>query len=159
MRRSNSPYKLLNSKDYPLIFFEDPMDQWLQLYISYQYLKEIFCLAHDQENHHGIEKMYEKLIINFFASHLFRQIKWYITHCLKCAINRTLHHKPHDEIQSIQTPPFPFHMITINFILDLPSSRKFGHKNKKFNATMMTMNKFIKIIIILPGKDIYTTPK
>ena len=156
--RPNSPYKLLNAKDHPLIFFEDATDQRLRLCIPFRHLKEVLRLAHDQENHYGIEKTYGKVITGFFAPHLFRQVKRYIAHCPKCAINRTLRHKPHGETQPIQTPPFPFHTIAIDFILGLPPSKKFGHGNEEFNAAMTATDKFTKAVIILPGKDTYTAP-
>ena len=121
--RPNSPYKLLNSKDSPLIFFEDATDQRLRLCIPSRHLKEVFRLAHDQENHYGIEKTYGRLIAGFFAPHLCRQVKRYIAHCPKCAINRTLCHEPHGETQPISTPPVPLHTIGIDFILGLPPAR------------------------------------
>jgi hypothetical protein len=44
----------------------------------------------------------------------------YIGHCPKCAINRTLTHKPHGETQPISTPSIPFHTLAMDFILGLP---------------------------------------
>ena len=96
--RLKSPYKLMNSKEDPLICFEDMMDQRLRLCIPYRHLKEVLRLAHDQENHFGIMKAYARVVSRFFVPHLFRQVKHYITHCPKCAINRTLRHKPHGKL-------------------------------------------------------------
>ena len=99
--RPRSPYKLMNSKEHPLIFYEDTFDQRLRLCIPYKQLKEILRMAHDQENHHGIEKTYARAIAGFFAPPMFRQVKSYIGHCPKCVINRTLRHKPHGETRPI----------------------------------------------------------
>jgi len=113
-------------------------------------------MAHDQENHHGIEKTYARAIVRFFAPHMFRQVKRYIGHCPKCVINRTLRHKPHGETQSISTPSIPFHTLAIDFILGLPPSKKFAHGGEEFNAGMTATDKFTKAVMILPGKDTYT---
>jgi RNase H-like domain found in reverse transcriptase/Chromo (CHRromatin Organisation MOdifier) domain/Integrase zinc binding domain len=153
--RPRSPYKLMNSKEHPLIFYEDTTDQRLRLCIPYRHLKEVLQLAHDQENHHGIEKTYGRAIAGFFAPHMFRQVKRY-AHCPKCAINRTLRHKPHGETQPISTPPVPLHTLGIDFILGLPPSKKFAHGDEEFNAAMTVTDKFSKAVMIVPGKDTYT---
>jgi len=154
--RPRSPYKLMNSKEHPLIFYEDTFDQRLRLCIRYKQLKEILHMAHDQENHRGIEKTYARAIARFFAPHMFRQVKRYIGHCPKCVINRTLRHKPHGETQLISTPSIPFQTLTIDFILGLPPSKKFAHGEEEFKAAMTATDKFTKAVMILSSKDTYT---
>jgi Integrase zinc binding domain len=92
--RSHSLYKLTKND---LLFYEDSIDQHYRLCISRNMLKKIFHLTHDRENHYEVSKIYSRLIADYFASSLLRQVKKYIAYCLKCQLNKTLRHKPHEE--------------------------------------------------------------
>jgi hypothetical protein len=156
--RPHSPYKVLLPWDKLLLFYKDPVDERLRLCIPKGLHKEIFTMAHDSLNHYGVSKTYSRLVANYFIPHLLRTLKVFISRCPRCAVNKTLREKPHGLLKPITALPYPFHTITIDFILSLPPSRRFAHGDELFDTAMMVTDKFTKAIKIVPGKGTYTAP-
>jgi hypothetical protein len=61
-------------------------------------------------------------------------------------------------LKPITTSPYPFHTLTIDFILSLPPSRRFAHGDELFDTAMTVTDKFTKAVKIVPGKGTYAAP-
>jgi Integrase zinc binding domain/Chromo (CHRromatin Organisation MOdifier) domain len=140
----------------PLLFWQDEVAGNLRLCIPRTMAKPILELAHDKENHYGIEKTYARLVAGYFLPQLLKLLKSYIAHCPKCAINRTLRHRPYGDAQPIESPSTPFHCITMDFIVGLPPSRRFAHGDELFDSVLTITDKFTKAIKLLVGKSTFT---
>jgi len=125
-------------------------------YASLLVLKEIFRLAYDQENHFSISKTYSSVVTNYFVPYLLQAVKTYISRCPKCLINKTLQDKAHGLSKPIVTRPVPFYTLTMDFILALLLSRRFGHGEELFDVVISITNKFTKAVKVVSGKNIYT---
>ena len=152
-----SPYGMALPEDKPLLFWKDEKHQ-LCLCIPHKMAKQILELAHDKENHYGLAKTYAHLTSAFYFPKLLKLLKLlesYIAHCPKCAINRTLRHKPYGDAQVIETPNCPLHTITMDFILSLPPARCFAHGDELFDTILTLTDKFTKAIKLVIGKGTY----
>ena len=152
--RPRSPYRLDTSTG--LLYYEDSIDFRLRLCIPRKCLKEVLHLAHDSDGHFKVAKTYARAIAGFFAPGLLRQIKRYIAFCPRCQINRTLTDKPHGELIPIKTPPIPFHTLSMDFIVALPSATMFGHGDEAFDSILTVTDKFAKLVKLIPGKSTYS---
>ena len=108
--------------------------------------QEIFALAHDERSHSGFYRTYEHIAEALYIRHLARRLKKYIEHCQVCQVFQTKRHRPYGELKPLQNPGIPFHTITIDFILGLPT-------DGVFNCALTVTDKFSKAVTILPGKD------
>ena len=73
-------------------------------------------------------------------------------------MNRTLRDKSHGLLKLIESKPIPFHTLTIDFILALPPSRRFGHGDELYDTVMTATDKFTKAVRLIPGKSTYAAP-
>ena len=153
-----SPYHLFLPLNEALLFYKDSVDGRLRLCLPKTTHKEIFTLAHDRENHFSLVKTYNRLVMNYFVPHLLRALKIYISHYPQCALNRTLRDKSHGLVKPIESKPIPFHTLTIDFILALPPSRRFGHGDELYDTVMTGTDKFTKVVRLIPGKSTYAAP-
>ena len=128
-----------------LIYFDDP-EQGLHLCISEGLTKEVFQLAHDKLEHPGYACMHECLTQGLYIYNLLKQLHNFIRHCSQCQLNQTPQHTPYESMQLILSPPQPFHTITLNFILGLPTLIE------SFNTVMPVTDKFSKAVMFVPDK-------
>jgi hypothetical protein len=132
-----------------LIYHLDSLDGRLRLCIPRNIHHEIFALAHDEQNHCGYHRAYERIRATYFIHRLARRLRLYLTHCRLCNLNQTRRHPPYGELRPIQAPPIPFHTVTIDFIAALPSFNGFD--------TALTITcKASKRCTVLPGKATYS---
>jgi hypothetical protein len=131
--RPKSPYAMLLPEDNPLLFWKDEKQQF-RLCIPRAMAKQILELAHDKENHYGLAKTYARLTASYYFPKLLKLLESYIAHCPKCAINRTLRHRPYGDAQPIETESEPLYTLTMDFILGLPPSRRFSHGDELFDT-------------------------
>lgn len=75
----------------------------------------------------------------------------YVRHCPSCQIYQTKRHMAYSSMQPIESPPVPFHTITINFIPALSKSIEEG-----FDMTISITYKFTKRITVVPNKSTWT---
>jgi hypothetical protein len=107
--------------------------------------REILKLAHDDNAHPGLQRTMEHLH-GFALYQTRRRVKKYIDHCQSCLENNTRRHKTYGSMQPILTSPIPFHTITIDFILGLPTSFD------GYDCVMSVTEKFTKRVTFIPGK-------
>ena len=72
-----------------LIYFVDSLDGRLRLCIPKDIQHEIFTLAHDEQNHCGYHRAYERIRATYFIHHLARRLQLYLMHCRLCNLNQT----------------------------------------------------------------------
>lgn len=113
--------------------------------------KEVFQLTHDEMGHPGYHRTHERLTQGLYLHKLSSKLHDYIRHCPVCQLNQTPRHKPYGNLQPIITPPVPFYMITIDFILALPESKD------GWNCVLSVTDKFSKRITFVPGKNTWKT--
>lgn len=121
-----------------------------RLCIPRSVVSDILALGHN-EGHHGFAKCYDFISASWYIRGLSRHLRAYLKHCPQCQVYQTRRHAPYGSMQPILTPPVPFHTITIDFILALPTSTTEG-----FDTAMSVTCKFTKRVTIIAGKATYT---
>ena len=124
-------------------------DDTARLCIPDNLIAEVLKIAHTEAGHPGAARTFERAASSWYIRHLSRHVRKFLRHCPQCRVFQTPRHAPFGSLQPIQTPPAPFHTITIDFILALPSSGD-------FNAVMSVTDKFSKRVTLIPGKDDWT---
>ena len=108
--------------------------------------KDIFDMAHS-EGHPGFERCYEIVSKSWYIHGLTRLLRQYIRHCPQCLVFQTRRHRPYGSLQPIQSPSIPFHTLTLDFILALPTT------TEGFDCTLTVTDKFTKRITYIVGKS------
>ena len=122
-----------------------------RLCISQSLVGEILDTFHDVANDHfDFTKCYERVAVSYFIRDLFKQLRDYLRHCSNCQIHQIRRHKSYDFLQSILSTSILFHILIIDFILDLLKSRE------EFDVAMSVICKFFKRIICVLGKFTWT---
>ena len=111
--------------------------------------KQIFEVAHS-EQHQGFTATFEKVAASWYIHRLNKKLNDFLKHCPECLIMQTKRHAPYGALQPIQSPPTPFHTLTMDFILGLPKTKE-GE-----NCLMSVTDKFTKRVTLIPGKDTWT---
>ncbi len=115
-----------------------------RLCISFSCERDIFKLAHDQNNHFDHHRVYFKLIDQIFILKLFRKIRLYIKHCSACELNQIKRHSTYEEL-TFMNDEISFRIIVMNFILAL---------SKEMNVALTIICKAFKEITIISEKSI-----
>lgn len=98
--------------------------------------------------------MHERISKNFYISDFSKHLKAYLWHFQQCRMNRTPRHRSFGALQPILTPPFLFHTISVDFILDLPKIPLEG-----WNVILTVTEKLYKSVTMIPGKSTWSTQK
>ncbi|KAJ5752832.1 hypothetical protein N7520_008426 [Penicillium odoratum] len=110
---------------------------------------EIFQLVHDNQAHQGFDACWQKLDgITFYKG--AKLLKQYITHCPVCIENKTRRHKPYGSLQPILSPPIPFHTLTMDWVVGLPTTAE------GYDCALVMVCKFTKLSAALPGQTEWT---
>ena len=129
-----------------LLYFKDPETHRLRLCIPRSLAKEVFELAHDQVNHSGFNTTYARVVETIYMFSLSRLLKRYIAHCPECQHNQTRRHPPYGDLRPVESPAVPFHTITMDFILAMPTVQS------GFDCILTVTEKFCKRILLVAGK-------
>jgi hypothetical protein len=108
---------------------------------------EVFALAHSN-GHPGFGKLFDTLNTAFYIRGLSRQLREFLKHCPQCLVYQTRRHRPHGIYQPIESPPCPFHTITIDLVLALPVSISV----ERFDSMLTVTCKFSKRVLLIPGQ-------
>ena len=71
-----------------LIYYQDETNDRLRLCISKKLKKKFFELAHDNHSHEKFQRIYNRIVFNYYMRHLTRRLKRYIQHCFSCQLNQ-----------------------------------------------------------------------
>ena len=136
------PYRIIDD----LLYFDDD-ERGLRLCIPSAIEAEVFKLAHDEQGHPGYARTHERLTQGLYIFGMPAKLHEFIRHCPHCQRNQTPRHRPYGSLQPIYSPARPFHTITIDFILALPTSPE------GFDCTMSLTDKFCKAVAFIAGKS------
>jgi hypothetical protein len=107
-------------------------------------------MEHDDVAHPGFSRTFRRVNDSYFIKKLGKHIREYIKYCKSCDVNNTRRHAPYGSLQPINSPPAPFHTISIDFIMAIPTSTE-GH-----DCLMSVTCKFSKKISLIPGMSTWT---
>ena len=85
--------------------------------------------------HHDFDRFLQNLI-RLFIYKKIKLLKQFINYCSQCKFNHSKWHQSYDFLQSILLSSISFHMITLNFIVDL--------LKEIYNVILTIIDKFIK---------------
>ena len=115
-----------------------------RLYVPSTYIKDVLEIAHS-DGYPGYARCLEKASA-WYIRGLAKHIREYIRHCPQYQIYQTRRHAPYGAMQPIDSPPAPFHTITVDFILALPPS------TEGYDVAISVTCKFTKRVTVIPGK-------
>ena len=78
---------------------------------------------------------------------MVNNVQRYVSKCQTYQGNKTPRYKPYRKLKSLPIPNKPWEKISINFITGLPES--LGLNGQNYNAILIVINQFIKIINFL----------
>lgn len=133
-----------------LIFFVDPRDHRERLCVPQSLEGNIFKSAHDCHSHIGFHRTYERVVQDYYFRHLSRRLRQYISHCPECQLNQTKRHALYGRLQPFVTPAFPFHTVTIDFVLGLPQLQN------DHDVALTVTDKFSKKVKVVTGRETWT---
>ena len=135
-----------------LIYYIENINDHKCLCISICFKKKIFELIHDQQHHSEFYRTYNCILAFLFLCCLTRCLKIYIQHCLKCQLNQIKWYLSYGSLNLISILVISFYMIIMNFVLILSVSSSLYEYNNFLTVT----DKFIKWMLLLSDKSIYT---
>ena len=94
-----------------------------------------------------------RLISERYIRGLTNQLREFIRHCPECHVLQTRRHQPYGSLSPIESPPVPFHTLTLDFILALPGSPE------GFDTILSVTDKFTKRITCIPGKNTWSAER
>ena len=118
--------------------------------ISVAVKREIFRLAHDENQHSGVHRCYDRIASTMYILRLSRKIRRYIEYCSICQLVQTKRHRPYEELMPITSPSRSFHIIAIDFILAM---------SDEMNTVMSATCKHSRRISLILDKKTYETKK
>ena len=128
------------------LYFTDPVTGSRRLVVPTTELKkEILTLAHDRAGHPGLLRTYKRAAKGFYWRSMVDSIKQYIAHCRPCQRNKNRNHRPYALLRPIESPPAPFHTMTVDLITDLL-------EDEGCDTIMTVTDKFTKAVKFLPGR-------
>ncbi|EAQ91761.1 hypothetical protein CHGG_03696 [Chaetomium globosum CBS 148.51] len=108
-------------------------------------LTDILNAIHDG-NHRGFQALRTRLS-NFCISQPTKMLRAYVNACPQCKANDRRHHSPYGSLQPLTGNECPYYMITIDFIVDLPTS------TDKLDVALVIVDKLSKETQIVLGKS------
>ena len=133
-----------------LFYHIDSMDGRLRLCIPRSLEGEIFGMAHEPQ-HFGFHRTYDRIKATYYVRKLAKRLRLYLDHCQLCKLAQTKHHPPFGQLRPIQSPPIPFHTVTIDLIVGLPKP-----PGTEWDALMTITCKASKKITGVPGQTTYS---
>ena len=121
-----------------------------RLCISHSIIKNILNIAHNEDIHSEYARCYKTVSFNYYIRDLTKYLKNYLKHCSKCQVFQTKRHKSYDSLQPILISSISFYIIIIDFVLTLSLT------TKNWNCLMSIICKFIKRILLILNKTIWT---
>ena len=134
-------------QNYNLVYHVDRLSGVQRLYIPQALVKEILAIAYG-DGHPGFQRYYEIITKSWYIHGLTSVLREYIRHCPECLMLQTRRHKLYGALQPISSPPVPFHTLTLDFILALPTLET----PDLFNTILSVTCKFSGRTTFIPGK-------
>jgi hypothetical protein len=103
--------------------------------------------------HLGIDKTYESLRRNFYWPRMSKDVYKFVTSCDACQRNKPLNQQPAGLLQPLSTPTRRWEQVTMDFIVQLPVTRK------GFDAIVVFVDRLTKRAIFCPTHTSVTAPE
>lgn len=123
-----------------------------RLYISKIAIKHFFETIYSDE-YIDYVKMYNIIFKHWYIKGLTRKLRDYLRYYLKYQLYQTRRHLSHEFLQSIQLSPMPFYILTIDFILTIPESKK------RYDYIIFVIDKYSRRISLISRKIIFSAKK
>lgn len=107
----------------------------------------VFAMAHDENQHAGRHRCYQRISDALYVPRLSRKLRQYLEHCPSCQLNQTKRHRPYGELMPISSVSKPFHTLAMDFIVGLPGA---------YDALLTVTDKFSRRVMLIYGKSTYT---
>ena len=107
---------------------------------------EIFRMSYDDNQHVERHRCYQRITDSLYVSRLFKKLRQYLNHYFSCQLNQTKRHKSYEKLMSIFSISRPFHIIVINFVVDL---------SEVYDALITITNKFFRRTLFIRNKTTY----
>lgn len=102
------------------------------------------------EDHPDFFKYFKFISQSWYIRGLSKHLHSFIYYCCQCLTLQIRRHQSYKSLQTIQSLPMPFFIMTLDFIL------AFLLSIKGFNAHIFVICKFSIRVILIPGIDIWT---
>jgi hypothetical protein len=133
-----------------VLYFIDPSSTRKRIVLpTSKTQRTILHLAHDLQAHHGFLRTFRRISAGFFWRGMVKTVKAYICHCPQCLRNNPLRHAPYAKIRAIESPPEPFHTVTVDLITDLPVQQT---TNGEVDSILTVTCKFSKAVKLVAGR-------
>jgi transposase InsO family protein len=110
---------------------------------------EILRRHHDDPlaGHFGYARTIELVRRKYFWPGMAKEIKGYVAGCATCQRIKPTRHKPYRELQSLPPPTGPWRDITMDFVTDLPPSKRRG---KAYDSILVVVDRYTKMARYIP---------
>ena len=111
--------------------------------------EELLKRHHDDPlaGHFGVSKTQELLMRKFYWLTIKKDVKEYVDSCDICQRMKARRHRRYGELQSLPSPSGPWQEITMDFITDLPPSKRRGCV---YDAILVVVDRYTKMVRYLP---------
>ena len=110
---------------------------------------ELLKRHHDDPlaGHFGVEKTTELMCRKYFWKSMKADIKEYVNTCDICQRVKVKRHRPYGELGALPIPKGPWKEITMDFITDLPPSKRKGYV---YDAILVVVDRYTKMACYIP---------
>ena len=134
-----------------LMYYKDIEKSYHLCILTYLY-ENVFTMAHDFMGHSDYVQTHKWLTDSLYLLDLSKHLHEYLQHCLQCQLMQTSQHCLYESMQPILTLSWSFHVLTVNFILVLPTLPP----SDNYDIILSVTDKFSKIITLISGQKIMT---
>lgn len=113
-------------------------------------------LAHDDQNHGGLERTYQNIRGAYFFRKMTRKVAAYVSSCDYCLRNKNRQHKPYGQLQWISAPVRPWSLITLDFIVKLPPAL---FREVEMDSILTATDKTTRLTRLIMGKESWSAPE
>ena len=143
-----------------------------RLCIPQEVLGDMMEMVHN-DGHPGFTKLHEVINLSWIVKGLAKKLREFLMHCPSYQVFQTRRHQPYSAskigdaekasekkiqeaetismaniqtaLQPIESPPVPFHTLTLDFVLDIPVS------GESFDTVLTVTDKFSKRVTLIVG--------
>ena len=127
-----------------------PGDEALRQELLSRYHDDIFA------GHFGAAKTLELLERKYYWDRMRTDVRAYIKSCDVCQRTKVLRHRPYGELHSLPQPKGPWKEIAMDFITDLPLSKRRG---TVYDAILVVIDRYTKMVIYIPTQKTVNAPE
>jgi RNase H-like domain found in reverse transcriptase/Reverse transcriptase (RNA-dependent DNA polymerase)/Integrase zinc binding domain/Chromo (CHRromatin Organisation MOdifier) domain len=97
--------------------------------------------------HFGRDRTKELIQRHYHWMGIDRHVEEYVKSCPECQFSHAKRHRPYGELVSLEPPSGPWEDLSMDFITDLPSSKK---GDSVYNAILVIVDRFTKMALYIP---------